>query len=204
MTENAEGLIDIGRLALKFARVKRVTFHEDGVTPETDSDHTVMTVLGACSLSHKLYPDSLDHGLVSQFAVVHDLVEAYADDTDAFGLSDDDRAAKNQREHEAFLRIKEEFQHTFPWLPDIIEQYERLDTREARFVKTADKLMVRITHILNDGAYFKGRGLSKDEMWEGHNTSTRIAEVRYADEFPELVALLDEMILEARKRTYDS
>lgn len=204
MTENAKGLIDIGKLIFQFARVNRVTFHEDGVTPESDTDHTMMTAVSACALGHKLYPDTLDHGLVAQFAIMHDLVEAYADDTDTFGLTEADRAAKNQREHEAFLRIQKEFQLSFPWLPDIIEQYERLDTKEARFVKTVDKLMTKVSHILNNGAYFKSRGLSKEKMWSDYESFTRGAEVKYAAEFPELVGLIDEMALEARIRTYGS
>lgn len=203
MTENAKGLTDIGRFILQFSRVNRATFHEDGITPESDTDHTVMTAVSASALGHKLYRDDLDHGLVAQFAIVHDLVEAYADDTDTFGFTDAQKVAKNQREQEAFLRIKQEFNETYPWLPDTIERYERLDTKEARFVKTVDKIMTKITHIINNGAYFKGRGLSKEQMWHDYNLG-RPGEVKYADEFPELVCLIDEMILEVRHRTYGS
>ncbi|MFN3188149.1 MAG: HD domain-containing protein [Candidatus Paceibacteria bacterium] len=203
MTENAQGLTDIGRLVLQFAKVNRVTFHEDGVTPESDSDHTVMTSVCACALGHKLYPEDLDHGLVAQFAIVHDLVEAYAGDTDTFGFKEEQKAEKNEREHKAFLRIKEEFKDIYPWLPDTIEVYERLDTKEARFVKTVDKLMTKITHILNKGVYFKGRGLSKEQMW-AYYSLCRPSEVKFASEFPALIALIDEMILEARVRTYGS
>jgi len=203
MTENAQGLTEIGKLILKFSRVNRATFHEDGITPESDADHTVMTSVCACALGHKLYSADLDHGLVAQFAIAHDLVEAYADDTDTFGFTEEQKLEKNEREHKAFLKIKEEFKEVYPWLPDTIERYERLDTIEARFVKTVDKLMTKITHILNGGTYFKGRGLSKDQMWHDYGLG-RPGEVKYADEFPELVALIDEMILEVRVRTYGS
>ena len=30
----------LARIALAFGRVERATFHEDGVRPETDTDHT--------------------------------------------------------------------------------------------------------------------------------------------------------------------
>ena len=204
MSKNSEGLVDIGRLVLKFARVDRVTFHEDGVTPESDTDHTVMVAVCACVLAEKFYKDKLDLGLVSQFAIVHDLVEAYADDTDTFGLSEEQKTGKNKREHEAFIQIQKEFQDIYPWLPETIELYESLDTIEARFVKTVDKVMTKITHILNDGAYFKGKGLSREQMWEDYQSVTRAAEVKYGAEFPELMELIDEMILETRVRTYGS
>lgn len=43
--------ISLAKLALRFSRVERATFHEDGVRPETDSDHTVMLGLVACQLA---------------------------------------------------------------------------------------------------------------------------------------------------------
>jgi 5'-deoxynucleotidase YfbR-like HD superfamily hydrolase len=121
MTPNAQGLVDVGKLVLQFAKINRVTFHEDGVRPESDTDHTVMVSVCACALAQKLYPD-LDIGLVSQFATVHDLVEAYCDDVDRFGLSEDARKEKEQNEHEAFLRIKTEFGDMFPWIPEMREK----------------------------------------------------------------------------------
>jgi putative hydrolases of HD superfamily len=201
LTQNAEGLVDIGRLVLTFAKVNRVTFHEDGVTPESDTDHTVMVSVCACALAQKLYPH-LNIGLVAQFAIVHDLVEAYANDTDSFGLSEEGKKKKDAREHEAFVRIQNEFKDVYSWLPNMIEKYESFDTEEARFVKTVDKCMTKITHILNQGAYFKMRNLSKDEMWRDYQTMVRGAEVKYGREFPEVIALIDSLIIEARIQTY--
>ncbi len=202
MTENAEGLKDIGKLILAFAKVNRVTRHEDGVTLESDTDHTVMLSVSACALSEKLYPDSLDIGLVAQFAIVHDLVEAYAMDTDSFGINEEGKKAKDAREHEAFLRIESEFKDVYPWIPEMIERYEALDTREARFVKTVDKLMSKITHILNGGAYFKSKGMDAETMWNNYQMMVKAAEEKYAKEFPELIELMDELIRESRRVTY--
>jgi putative hydrolases of HD superfamily len=204
MTENAQGLVDIGKLVLAFAKVNRVTLHEDGITPESDTDHTVMLAVCASALAKKLYPDSLDLGLVAQFAITHDLVEAYAMDTDSFGLNEEGKKAKDAREHEAYLRIEREFKEVFQWLPETIQQYERLDTKEARFVKTVDKLMSKITHILNNGAYFKGRGMDEETMWNNYQMMVRAAEEKYGSEFPEVLALMDELIREAKKATYGS
>ncbi len=202
MTENSQGLVDIGKLVLQFARVNRATYHEDGVTPESDTDHTVMVSVCACVLAEKLYHETLDIGLVAQFAIVHDLVEAYALDTDSFGIGADAKAAKDKREHDAFLRIQSELEQVYPWLPYMIERYESLDTREARFVKTVDKLMSKITHILNKGAYFKSRGMDSDTMWNNYLSMVKVAEEKYGSEFPEVLVLMDELIKEARDITY--
>ncbi len=202
MTPHAQGLVDIGKLTLQFAKVNRVTLHEDGKRFESDTDHTVMLAVSAVAIGSKLYKDRLNLGMVAQFAIVHDLVEAYAMDTDSFGLSDEGRKAKEEREHKAFLRIEEEFKDAFPWLPEIIEKYEALDTIEARFVKTVDKIMPKLTHVLNNGQYFKNRKLSEDEMWSDYTTVVRTAESKYGAEFPEIIVIMEELMEEMRKKTY--
>jgi 5'-deoxynucleotidase YfbR-like HD superfamily hydrolase len=202
MTENAHGLVEIGRLIFTFARTNRATYHEDGVTHESDTDHTVMVSVCACALAEKVYPDSLDRGLIAQFGLVHDLVEAYAYDTDSFGITDEGRQEKERREHEAFVRIEKEFKEVYPWISETIQRYEALDTREARFLKTVDKLMSKISHILNGGAYFKLRNMDEQTMWRNYQMMVKAAEEKYAAEFPELIALMDELITEAKKVTY--
>ncbi len=203
MTPHTQGLVDIGKLILQFAKVNRVTLHEDGKRLESDTDHTVMLAVSSLALGSKLYKDRLDLGVVAQFAIIHDLVEVYAMDTDSFGLSVDGRKAKEEREHTAFLRIQEEFKDTYPWLPEMIEKYEALDTIEARFVKTLDKAMSKITHILNNGQYFKNRKLPEDEMWRDYTMVVRTAESKYGAEFPEIISIMEELMEEARKKTYN-
>jgi 5'-deoxynucleotidase YfbR-like HD superfamily hydrolase len=202
MTPHAQGMVDIGKLILQFAKTNRVTYHEDGVRLESDTDHTVMLSVCACALAERLYPD-LDRGMIAQYAIVHDLVEAYVGDTDSFGISDANRAAKEEREHQSFVRIKDEFEDVFPWIPETIARYEALDTKEARFVKTVDKAMSKITHILNNGQYFKNRNLPQEDFIRDYTTVMRTAEQKYGAEFPEIVALLEDLMEEARKKTYE-
>ncbi len=97
MNDTTQGLIDIGKLILTFAKVNRVTLHEDGVTQESDTDHTVMLSVSACALASKLYPE-LNLGKIAQFAIVHDLVEVYALDTNTINITDSEREEKKDRE----------------------------------------------------------------------------------------------------------
>lgn len=202
MTPHAQGLVDIGELVLRFAKVNRVTYHEDGVTEESDTDHTVMLSVCACALAERLYKDVLDLGLVAQFAIVHDLVEVYVGDTDSFGLSQAGREAKESREHGSFLLIHDKFNTVYPWIGDMIERYEALDTKEARFVKTIDKAMPKITHILNGGAYFKKRGLTEEEMWRDYETIVVTAEEKYGAEFKEVTEMMRELMVTVREKSY--
>ena len=70
MEKHTEGLLDIGRMILQFAKVNRVTLHDDCVRHESDTDHTVMLSVSACALVDVLYKDTLDIGKVAQFAIV--------------------------------------------------------------------------------------------------------------------------------------
>lgn len=146
-----DALVKLGEITLRLGRINRATCHEDGKTPESDTDHTVMLGLIACSIAEQHLPE-LDRGRIAEFALVHDLVEAYAGDTNTFGYGGDTSATdKDAREAEALERIRSEISAAFPWAVDTIESYERLDTPEARFVKTLDKVLPKITHYLNHG-----------------------------------------------------
>jgi 5'-deoxynucleotidase YfbR-like HD superfamily hydrolase len=193
MREPAASVVDLGRLALLFGRTNRVTYHEDGLTPESDTDHTVMLGLVACSFAAMYEPD-LDLGLIAQFAFVHDLVEAYAGDTNTLHiLGDNAKADKAAREHAAFLRIEREFTEAFPWLPHTIAAYERRDTREARFVKAIDKFLPKVTHILNGLTTVRESGMTLDELALRYTyQAVEIAE--YAGDFPSLETLRKQLV----------
>ena len=201
MEENIQGLVDIGKMILSFARVDRVTLHEDGETLESDTDHTVMVAVCACALASKLYPH-LDLGKISQYAVIHDLVEVYAGDTNTFNISDEDRHKKEERERLAFTRITLEFSGTYPWIPETIEKYESLVSDEAQFVKAVDKLMTKLTHRINKGAYLRSKKISKEETVRHYGDQTKVIEEKYGKKFPELIVILKKLTNDILTETY--
>jgi 5'-deoxynucleotidase YfbR-like HD superfamily hydrolase len=157
-------LLRLASLALDFGRVNRVTAHQDGLTPESDTDHTVMLSLIACALAEEVnkgceLADSLtlqrsaplDVGLVAQYALVHDLVEVKTGDVSTLNISDQAREYKHRRELEALRELYVEFRD-WPWLGQRLSEYESLASPEARFVKVLDKVMPKLTQILNHGS----------------------------------------------------
>ncbi len=152
-------IVRLGQLTLDFGRVDRATFHPDGVTRESDTDHTVMLNLTACAVAHHMNTTrgtNLNVGLISQFAAVHDLHEVYAGDTNTLAMpTAEATAAKRAREHAAGEVIRREFAGTLPWLTDTIDLYEQQTLPEARFVRAMDKLLPKITHLLNGGTTFR-------------------------------------------------
>ena len=188
----AQELVKLGRLVLRFARVERVTYHEDGKRKETDTDHTVMLGVVACSVAEKLYPH-LNLGTIAQYALVHDLVEAYAGDTPTFNASLAVRAGKVERERKALEKIQKEFT-SFSWVGNTILLYETQSDMEARFVKTLDKCMPKITHILNKGASLKEIGQNREDVAAFFDRQHKELREGYANEFPELMKLLREIM----------
>lgn len=201
MNNETKGLVDIGKLVFAFARIKRVTLYDDGVTAESDTDHTVMLSICACAIAERTYP-KLDLGLVAQFSIIHDLVEAYAGDTNTFNISVEDRLQKEAREGKALERIRIEFKDVYPWIPDTIEKYEGLDTDEAQFVKMVDKVMTKLTHRMNNGAYLKKEGKTKEETAMHYGNQTKVLEEKYGTKFPEVISMLKELTNTILDETY--
>jgi 5'-deoxynucleotidase YfbR-like HD superfamily hydrolase len=161
----AHALVDLGQMVLKFGRVDRITFHEDGKTLESDTDHTVMLGIIACAFAAEYLPH-LDLGKIAQYSLLHDLPEVYAGDTPTLvALSADGKAAKQAREEAAIERISLET-FALPWVAWTIRDYERRADPESRYVKAMDKMLPKITHILNGCATPIAEGMTYEALKE--------------------------------------
>jgi putative hydrolase of HD superfamily len=188
--EHVDKVFDLAKLSLAFAKVNRVTHHEDGIRPESDTDHTFMLSLIACSLADTFYKDKLDIGLVSQFALIHDLVEVYAGDTNSFvNVSEESRKEKEERERKSLEKIKDQFGKDFPWIHTKIEEYESQNSKEARFVKFVDKILPELSHVLSGFSYINNSGLGKDYFLDFLDTKYHSLERKYGSDFPEILYL---------------
>ncbi|KND51297.1 MAG: hypothetical protein ABA06_03235 [Parcubacteria bacterium C7867-001] len=195
-----EKTVELGRMLLNFGLVKRVTQHEDGVTYESDSTHTVMLGVMACAFAKEYVPD-LDLGKVAQFALVHDLVEVYAGDTNTFGKIEHN-PDKEEREREALARIKTEFDSVYPWLGDTITEYEQLASREARYIKVFDKILPKVTHLLNAGSAVRAQGQTKEMASAFIGAQIEKLAHSYATDQSEAMTLLKEMHAEFERKVF--
>lgn len=186
-------LVYLSEVCLAFGRTNRATFHPDGVTPESDTDHTVMLGIVAAALAARLYPH-LDRGLIAQFALVHDLVEVHAGDTPTLQISAAGLAEKEAREDDALHQLEAEFGPELPWVPDTIRAYEDRVSAEARFVKTVDKLLPKVLVGLNGGATLATHGMTAVAAMRAWNDQRAAMEQSYAAEFPEILALTDALV----------
>ena len=174
----------LARLAMRLGMVDRGLPREDGQW-ESDTDHSIQVAWLACAMAAKWYPH-LDQGLVAQFAIVHDAAEVYAGDTYAVGLDADGYHAKKAREHAATDRLRGEFV-SLPWLPAMIERYERRDEPEARLAWAVDKLVTKISCVLEDYAEVSRRTtLGQRREFLAREDAEMI---EYAGDFPEVLEL---------------
>ena len=154
----------VARTSLAFGLVNRVTKHPDG-TPESDSTHTVMLAMLVADLAQA---EGLDVGLAVQYAIVHDLPETYAGDTcTARGLSVEEKKAKDMRESISLERISNELGDC--WTSSMIHRYEKQQDPESNLVRYVDKILPKLTHVLNGGSAYKALGMTVDEVGFSHS-----------------------------------
>ncbi len=182
----------LARISLAFGRVERVTRHEDGVRPETDTDHTVMLGLVACESA----PSHLDRAKVAAFALVHDLVEVYAGDTQTLVISPEGAAAKRVREDVARVRLVTELGEG-SWLAEILTTYEQQREPEARFVRLLDKVLPKLTHAFN-GCAAALPLTDQSGFVDAHTRQLQRFQEEYP-EFPEALELLRSSMLHAEE-----
>lgn len=192
---DVDTVVRLGGLALKFGQVNRATFHSDGRTPESDTTHTVMLGLVACAFAQKYLPQ-LDVGLIAQRALVHDLVEVYAGDTNTLRtLTPEQKEDKEKRERFAFFQITQEYASSLPWVVDTLRAYEWSITPEDRYVRTMDKVLPKITHLLNDCAGLHEDGITPEELRSRFREQIADLTARTAgDHFLPVFELYDELV----------
>lgn len=150
--KNVEQLFDLLQVTEKLKTTKRFLNTKEMLNKESSADHSwnlaLLTFLTANELSLKV--DILKS---VKIALVHDLVEALAGDTDfsliAFGIKSSKE--KNDSEIEAIKKIQQIAPNkSGKELMDLWHEYEEAETPEARYVKALDKIE-SINHMLCKG-----------------------------------------------------
>ena len=178
--------LELGGLAMRFARVDRTPRYEDGER-ESDVEHSFMLGLVAPELAYMLYPASLDANLVSAYASVHDLIEVRTGDVATFQLSDEDLLQKELTEQAAL-------EHLLAALPPrtrkLLYDYEQQQDPESRFTRAVDKNLPIVVDILGSGRRVMNEDYNVQtpiELGRAHDTLRTRMQQRF-NEFPQVVA----------------
>lgn len=168
VVELTKAVIELGDLAMQFGRIDRTCVAHPNGLPESDSDHTVMLTWIAPALAemvnlragYERYPV----GKVAQFAAVHDACEVYAGDTPTIRISPEEYADKEAREAEATARLRVQFRQRLPWFARMVRTYEDQTDPAARFVRSVDKILPKIVHVINAAGDLLRVGMSREEF----------------------------------------
>lgn len=152
----------VREIVLPFYQIDRaIPLRFAGRSWENDAEHSWSVALVASMLAPHIDP-KLDIGKVCQFAIIHDLVELHAGDTNVYG-PEEHHETKEEREHEALKKLSKEFEH-LPWLTETLAAYEAQDTAEALYVRSIDKYVALIFDYVDGGRYYRDNKLTRERF----------------------------------------
>lgn len=158
---------------------------------ENVGEHSFSLALLAGSLAEHIDP-SLDIGKVTQYALVHHVVEIYVGDVTVWA-SNEAILSKAKDEELAANKLLENFP-LFPWQVRTLREYEQMDTPEKCYVYALDKLYPHLLIIAADHH-------PVHPTWEAYTRTERIALKKVAS-FPALLPLFHTLCLEFRRRPH--
>ncbi|OJU87485.1 hypothetical protein BGO17_00595 [Candidatus Saccharibacteria bacterium 49-20] len=181
----------LDELSDMYADIRRATHDRDG-NLETDARHAIHLMKLAVPYAREFYPE-LDQGRIAAYALIHDIIEAYVGDVPSLVMTAEQEQQKQLDEAQALIRLHEEYGEEWPEFIALIESYEALDTPEACFVKTFDKLDPGFTHFYSHGAQLKSHyGLSEDSFYVAIDKATQRMQ-RYSGEYGQIMEDRDEL-----------
>ena len=192
--ENLKMILEFLRVAEKLKTVKRKIAISDNSRQESPAEHTWRVALMAMVLHRELHLE-LDLLKTLEIILVHDLVEAIADDVWILDKNDVEAASeKEKREQLAAEKIYGMLPpKTGSELRSLWDEYESSGSEEAKFAKALDKIEVIIQR--ND------LGIAHWERSDIHEVLLHWADESVADFLPvaELWKLVQEELLNQKK-----
>lgn len=174
-------------LTHELQQVRRAVLVNGEDRQENDLEHSCQLALTALYLCDAATLD-FDKGLVLEYSLVHDLVEAYAGDTHFYDA--EGRLDKKEREERALKQLKAEFPE-FRRLHDLIIAYEERSDDESRFVYALDKLLPILNIYLDQGRTWQKDGISFDVL-ETHKSKPISLSPEVKVFYDQLLVILEE------------
>lgn len=190
MTKNLlKELFEFIDLTHKFQQVERVIDLPNSNHRENDAEHSYQLTMVAWYLvtKHKL---QLDLTLVIKYALIHDLVEAYAGDSFIYDGDPDREKKKKVKEEIAMKKLEENFPD-FRDLHHLIKSYEKKTYQEAKFIWALDKMIPIWNIYLDNGRSWHKENISLKMLIENKTSKVKASDI-VNDYFQETIKLLEE------------
>ena len=191
--DDLQNILKFTKLINKFQQVRR-HYHANGEDRmENDVEHSYeLAMLAWYIISIKKINLNLD--LVIKYALVHDLVEVYAGDTYAHTTDTELKENKIEREETALKKLRGEFTE-FPEIFGLIEEYNRKENLESKFVYALDKIEPIFDIYTNNGRTWKERKITIDMIVDIKKDKVKLD--------PEIERLFYEILKVLRKEEED-
>ncbi len=180
-------IVPLIQLTADFANVLRAVGYRKGHL-ENDAEHSFQLAIVCWSANHQ-YNLKLNDEKILKYALVHDLVELYAGDTDAFG--DKNKIASKKDNEKKALDMFKKNNSQYKELLSIIYEYEQKEKTEAQLVYMLDKFIPDINLCNGNSDYYRDRKIDiyKWKEWMGNK-------IDYDSLSPKLKPLFDESVKE--------
>lgn len=192
-----DDILRFTNLLNNFRNIERMIVVNGKKRKENDVEHSYQLALLGWYMAESCNAD-LKKDLIIKYALIHDLVEVYAGDTDPFSSDDEHISSKESREHKAAEQLRKEFPN-FPEMNDLIDQYERREDPESKFIYALDKVQPMLNVYLSDDKAFRShdRHITIDMIIEKKKDKVSVSpEIECY--FNELVCLMRERLKPAR------
>lgn len=185
---SVDRLLELQKLVLRLQAIKRIIYIPNQDSSENDVEHSYTLAMLAWYLADRLPEEKLEREKILRYALVHDLVEAYAGDTFTFA-SKNEREQKVVREAKARQRIIQEFDD-WPELAQSLEDYEEQADSESRFVYAVDKIQPILMNYIEGGRIWREHGITLEQLLENKlGTTARYPAVKeYMEKLGQLLA----------------
>ena len=175
----------------KCKTIERRTYTSNANRKESDADHSWHLAMFLLAFQNDL--PKMDFQKALKMALIHDLVEVYAGDTFTF----DEEGRKTQKEREA-KAAKKLFAHLPPDIEKefsgLFSEFEEEKTKEAKVVKSFDKIQPLLQNICSDGKGWLENGIKYKDVVD-HKRDHMLHD-------DTILKIFDMLLEEAKKKNY--
>lgn len=155
-------------------QIVRQNYLTDGTRKENDAEHAWHMAIMALVLG-EYANEEIDVLHTVSMLLIHDLVEIYAGDTYAY--DEEAKKTQNEREKAAADRI-------FGLLPqdqadqfrDLWEEFEKQETKEAKFARTMDNFQPTLLNATSGGKSWREKGVCLPQVLERNRNTAQGSE----------------------------
>jgi len=190
--EISEQIAKVAMLAYDLTKglsdVERTPRHSDGER-EDNVQHSFSLIIATRAIAEKFYPN-LNLDKIITFATVHDMLELETGDVATFKFSEHEQQEKRRREEEVEHIVLERLSKISLNLASALEEYEKQNCREARFVRAVDKILPIVTDNLGDGSRVmrEDYGITDlDTLKANRERQIERIKTMFGEEFPHII-----------------